>query len=107
MGELDVLSVGQGHLRVTVDDKDPEGIDKARRMIEDMLKRGFSIFVETDKGLRRVKKFNPQRMTYLVDDVPDEGELEKTRPTKLTKTPKKEIPVSKAKSTAVGRTAGG
>lgn len=120
MGQLDVLSVGRGHLRVTVDDKDPDGINAARRMIEDMLKRGFSIFVETDKGLRRVKKFNPKRMTYLIDDVPDDEALEASRPAddvtpspsgyikkKSGRTPKKEVKVSETKSTVVGRTAGG
>lgn len=107
-GQLDVLSVGRGHLRITVDDKDPEGIDKARRMIEDMLKRGFSIFVETDSGLKRVKKFSAKRMTYLIDDIPDDDALESTRPTPSPKhTPKKEVKVSESKSTVVGRTAGG
>lgn len=120
MGQMDVLSVGRGHLRVTVDDKDPASLDSARRMIEDMLKRGFSIFVETDKGLRRVKKFNPARMTYLIDHVPDDEKLEQSRPAdgvtpspsgyikkKSGRTPKTEVKVSESKSTVVGRTAGG
>jgi hypothetical protein len=32
-----------------------------------MLKRGYSIFVETDSGLRRVKRFSPETSEYVIE----------------------------------------
>src|SRR5450759_1215555 len=64
-GILDVLSIGKGDLRLTVGGDDPEDTDKARKLIEEMLRKGYSIFVETDQGTKRVKRFNPKRMTYI------------------------------------------
>lgn len=94
VGVIDVLSVGRGHMRVEIPENDPAQLEKARLMIEDMLKRGYSIFIETSDGkTRRVKKFNPKRMTYLIDAPDDLGKVE--------------TPVAKSKATAVGRTAGG
>lgn len=94
VGVIDVLSVGRGHMRVEIPEDDPAQLEKARLMIEDMLKRGYSIFIETSDGkTRRVKKFNPKRMTYLIDAPDDIGKVE--------------APVSKSRATAVGRTAGG
>jgi hypothetical protein len=95
MGEIDVLSVGRGHNKVEVGNT-PEDVEKARTMIEDMLKRGYSIFVEDPKtgDLKRVKKFNPKKMMYLIDAPVPGAE-------------KVEVPVKKSKATAVGRTAGG
>lgn len=94
IGLLDVLSVGRGHMRLEIPEDDPVAIAKARTMIESMLEQGYSIFIETSDGkTRRVKKFNPKRMTYLID-APDEKS-------------KVEVKATKSKATAVGRTAGG
>lgn len=110
MGEIDILSIGRGHLTVTFTPDDPKSMENAKHMIEDMLKRGASIFVETDKGLTRVKKFNPKRMTYIIDDI---GSTEPTESTGSTErsgkkaASRREIPAADAKATAVGRSAGG
>lgn len=128
-GMLEVLSVGKGDLKITVGGDDPEEIEKGRKVIEDMLRAGYSIFVETDKGPSRVKKFNPKRMTY---SISMEGETEplasperKTSGEEVTpevaapsrKSPVRrsgssrngltEVPVAGSRSTVVGRTAGG
>jgi hypothetical protein len=94
VGVLDVLSVGRGHLRLEIPDDDPDALEKARRMIEDMQRQGYSIFIEDSIGrTRRMKKFDPKRMTYLID-APDEKS-------------KVEVKASESRATAVGRTAGG
>jgi hypothetical protein len=90
-------------------------------VIEEMLRKGYTIFVETDDGPTRVQSFNPKRMTYTIADVPDENALptgptpppalaagppnKATKPRK--KVGKKEVPVAGSKATAVGKTAGG
>lgn len=67
-GLLEVLSVGHGHLKLTITPDDPIELEKARAMIEDMLARGASIFVHTSDGeTRRVKRFDPAKMVYYID----------------------------------------
>jgi hypothetical protein len=129
-GMLEVLSVGKGDLKITLG-PDPDDRAKAQRLIEDMLRAGYMIFVETDDGLERVRKFNPHRMTYVLMDVPDIGqpgipavvdvaapqlaappalpaaEPEKPKRGRPRKAAAREVPVAGSRATAVGRTAGG
>lgn len=96
---LDVLSVGQGHITMTFE---PDDMDNARKTIEDMLHRGYAIFVETARGQRRVKRFNPKRMTYIITDAPSEQAVPPTRGGK-----EREVPAAGSRAKAVGATAGG
>lgn len=114
-GVLDVLSIGKGDMRLQVGDS-AEDRERAKTLIEEMLQKGYSIFVETDKGPVRVKRFNPKRMTYIILDDPEPAKPEKATaakaPTKkaakkTAKAVEKEVPVKGSKATAVGRTAGG
>ena len=108
-GMLEVLSVGKGDLKITVGGPDPAEIEKGRKLIEDMLRAGYGIFVETDKGLTRVKRFNPKRMSYVVTEFP-EGEPEEVAghaPTRQRRTVERHVPVAGSRAKAIGRTAGG
>lgn len=71
-GVLEVLSIGKGDLKLTLDGKNPEDVDRARKLIEEMLAKGYSIFVEGDDGPVRVKRFNPKRMTYIISELVEE-----------------------------------
>jgi hypothetical protein len=118
VGMLEVLSVGKGDLKLTVSGTEEE-IEKGRRVIEEMLRKGYTIFVETDDGPTRVQSFNPKRMTYTISEVPLGTELPSgpaapaalppgkppAKPRK--KVGKKEVPVAGSRATAVGKTAGG
>lgn len=104
-GMLEVLSIGKGDLKLMLDGSSPDDVEKAKALIEEMLRKGYSIFVETDKGPVRVKKFNPKRMTYIVGDEPEEGAAAPVPSPKKRK--ERQVPVSGSRATAVGRTAGG
>lgn len=114
-GMLEVLSVGKGDIKISLDHNNPEDIENARKLIEEMLAKGYGLFVETDKGLSRVRKFNPKRMTYVivefVDDEPPwpppEGAAGPTPGPPKPRTRTKEVPVAGSKAKAIGRTAGG
>lgn len=120
-GMLEVLSVGKGDIKLTIGGDDPEETDKARLIIEEMLRKGYGIFVETDDGLSRVKGFNPKRMTYVIAEVvgpelpaaPERAALPagpapaKRGPGRPRKVVDKEVPVAGSRAKAVGRTAGG
>lgn len=105
-GMLEVLSVGKGDVKLTVGGDDPNEIAKAKRIIEEMLAKGYGIFVETDKGLTRVKRFNPKRMSYVISELADEPAG--AAPAKGGRRVKdKEVAVAGSRATAIGRTAGG
>lgn len=107
-GMLEVLSVGKGDLKLSLGGG-PEDVENARKIIEEMLRKGYGIFVETDRGLTRVKKFNPKRMTYVISEIVE------PEPTKQAAEPKakvprvrdRHVPVAGSKAKAIGRTAGG
>lgn len=107
-GVLEVLSIGKGDLKLTIGGDNPEDTDKARKLIEEMLRKGYSIFVETDKGPTRVKRFNPKRMSYIISEMVEDA-LPEATPTKAParKARQRSVPVAGSKATAVGKTAGG
>ena len=103
-GMLEVLSVGKGDIKLSIDPGKPEDVENARTMIEEMLRKGYGIFVEGPSGrLTRVKKFNPKRMTYVVAEV---VEPPPTKPG-AKRTRDRHVPVAGTKAKAIGRTAGG
>lgn len=107
---IEVLSIGRGDLTLTVGGTD-EDRERAKRMIADMLRAGYAIFVETDEGPRKVEAFDPNRMTYIVrEETPSgtpPGEQAGAKPKRARKTATRKVPVAGSRATAVGRTAGG
>ncbi len=104
---LDVLSCGEGHLEIRFNNKDVLETEKAKRIVGDMLKRGYALFVHgTDDALIRVKRFDAKKGVYVIAEGP-------TVPTsalpkdKASKSDEREVPMAKSKATAIGRSAGG
>ncbi len=110
-GMLEILSVGRGDIKISLDHNNPEDVENARKLIEELLTKGYGVFVETDKGLSRVRKFNPKRMTYsimeFVDQIDDAPAPAAAKPGRKPRTREREIPVAGSKTKAIGRTAGG
>jgi hypothetical protein len=154
---IDVLSTGSGHIEVRFKEGDPMEVERASRMITDMLRRGYALFVHEGETVVKVQSFDPAKNVYIVADgplvmTPDPQVLEKfpgqvpetfpgpaesaSLPGKLTdlesageganppeqaqephpkgkgngrrgKRKTREIPMTQARATAVGRTAGG
>ena len=69
-GMLDVLSVGKGELTIQIGDSNKDRAD-AQQLIEEMLRKGYTLFVETADGPLKVRKFLPDEMVYVVADTPD------------------------------------
>lgn len=100
---VEVLNAADGHLTVKVG-KDPKEHDQAKKVIGDMLKRGYAIFVELEDGTTaRVKKFDAKHEEYIVMDVPETVTPKKAKKAKKTK----RVPLRKARATGVAPTAGG
>lgn len=103
-GMLEVLSIGKGDLKLTLDNGNPEDVEKARQLITEMLRKGYAIYVDTDKGPTRVKRFNPKRMTYIITEVVEPPPEAAAAPAPRQRV---RVPVAGTRATAVGRTAGG
>lgn len=99
-GVLEVLSIGKGDLKLTLDPGDPDDVERARSIVNEMLRKGYSIYVDTDKGPVRVKRFSAKRMSYTITEVV-------SSPGEPQRSAEKQVPVAGSRATAVGRTAGG
>lgn len=81
-GKIDVLNTGHGHLELKCDPANPVEMDRAKRAVADMLRRGYVLFVEGGDGaLIRVEQFDEKHGKYIVSDVP--GALEWKVPEEL------------------------
>ncbi|MES1975854.1 MAG: hypothetical protein V4472_25630 [Pseudomonadota bacterium] len=107
-GMLEILSVGKGDIKLTVGGSDPVEVEKAKTIIEEMIRKGYGLFVETPKGLARVKRFNPKAMEYVITDVVYDAPPELSAPTKPgRRVVEKKVPLAGSRAKAIGRTAGG
>jgi hypothetical protein len=102
---IDVLSIARGDMRMTFKTDTPEGLAEAAIAIDRMLRAGYTIFVETEEGQRRVQKYDPTHNEYiLVDSGPVVDE-------ELRDAPAKKAPAKRAaagtRARAVGASAGG
>lgn len=107
-GFLDVLNVGSGHLTFKFDKDDAAEVEKAKKVITDMLKRGYMIFVKDGGEQVRVRQFDAEREEYILEepDVIPEPEPEAIAP-RRGRPPGKRVGMRGAQATGVGPTAGG
>lgn len=69
-GELAILNCREGDMRFSFDKDDPQELERAKRVVEDMLRRGYIIFVDVGGKLRKVTKFDAKRGEYIIADGP-------------------------------------
>lgn len=111
MGNLSVLNCCAGDIRITVTKDDKDSIETAKKMIQDMLSKGYLIAIEGPDGqFIPVDKFDPDQQVYVIteknlDPAAKETKRPKGRPRGAYK--KTAVPMDQAKAIAVPRTAGG
>lgn len=122
-GTVGVLNVGAGDTTLTFDPNNPTELERAKRIVTDMLRRGYAILVQvgTKKGeplYARAKGFDPATAEYLIvhaDDVEIDPAITHGRGIKAghKKTKgggagrERRVPAASTRAVAVGRTAGG
>lgn len=80
-GSLSVLNCGAGDLKLHFDPTDPIEAARAERVVLDMLRRGYCLFVEDDQGkLHRAVGYDPTAKSYLITDVPSPSTVEAIGP---------------------------
>lgn len=77
-GAVNILSVGEGHIRLTFDNQDTADTIRAQRIVKDMLRRGYALLIATkgDDGTvswSRAKDFDESTNEYIVVDYDPEA----------------------------------
>lgn len=72
MGSLQILNVGEGDVRIEFDRSDVAEAVRAKRIIHDMLRRGYALLVEVErdgeKRFERAKAFDELTGSYVIAD---------------------------------------
>jgi hypothetical protein len=103
MGQLEILNVQGGEVKLAFDTKDCAEAIRARRIIGEMIRKGFVLLVEVErnneKRFERALSFDDSKGEYIIADLTaDNGETAVAR---------KSLPMEETTATAVGRSAGG
>lgn len=133
-GEVGILNVGAGDIRISFDPKNPAEVIRAKRIVKDMLRGGYALLVEVEKNgekaFQRALDFDEERGEYIIADYdPVQGGVQgPPKPAELIgpvcacgcglpvtegKTwvrghhNRKRVPAAKARAVAVSRSAGG
>ncbi len=125
IGELAILTVGDGDTKLTFDPEKPDEMARASAVVKDMIRRGFAILIQVGEQdgepiYRRAHDFDEKTAEYIIAGAPDNLEIDDVKEppsppqkSRAAKTPARarssqtRIPASGAKATAIARTAGG
>ncbi len=106
-GEISILSVGRGDIKINFASDNPEEVEHAKSVIMDMLKRGYMLFVNINGKHARVKDFDPSTNEYILK-IDKRSKLWRDRDGKNNdKSTTKRVPANKVSGTAVAPTSGG
>lgn len=107
-GELSVLNCMTGDIKVQFDKDDVLETERAKRIITDMLARGYVLFVDEGDGkLKKVRSFNAKRECYIIADLGSSDASDEAGEAPKKKTRKREVPLKKTRATGIAPTAGG
>ena len=72
-GVLEILNVGAGDVKITFNNGDIQETIRARRIVTDMLRRGYALIVEVEREGRmayeRVQAFDEAKGEYIIADL--------------------------------------
>lgn len=81
MGSLSCLNVAGGDVKITFEKSNIAETIRAKRMIADMLRRGYALLVEVDGAYQRAIEFDEQHGEYVVADYDPSYRPPSTMPT--------------------------
>lgn len=71
-GSLSVLNVGAGDIKLSFNSSNVQEVIRARRMIQDMLRRGYALLIEVERGgekrYERALDFDETKGEYIIAD---------------------------------------
>lgn len=66
-GTIAILNVTTGDTRISFDSDEPQEIERAKAVVEDMLKRGYCLSVIVGDKMERVVEFDSKKNEYIVE----------------------------------------
>lgn len=117
-GTLGILNVGAGDTKLTFDKSNPKERKRAAKIVDDMLKRGYAVFIQAGEKngeplYQRAHAFDPETCEYLIFGDPEDDENEgstneqKSAPSRRKAATPKRVPADATRAVAVSRSAGG
>lgn len=71
MGQVAALNCGAGDIRVTFEKGNVFETERAKGVIQDMLKRGYALFVDEGDGkFVKASRFDPEKEVYIIGNGP-------------------------------------
>lgn len=99
IGSLGILSCGRGDMTIRFDKGNKDEMERAREIIQDMMARGYMLFVEMKDGtLRQANAFDGRKFAYV---------LKAAGKPSTVKRKVERVPARRRKAYAVAPTAGG
>jgi hypothetical protein len=76
-GEVGILNVGAGDIKLSFDKNNPAECIRAARIVKDMLRRGYAILVAVEQpngttAYQRIKEFREDTFEYIIADLDPE-----------------------------------
>lgn len=112
-GSLAVLNCGVGDMKFSFDSAKPAEVERAKGVIEDMLRRGYILMIEEGGTWHRVKTFDAARCEYVILDNATEVPAAETEVVS-TEEPKRKrrgrprgVPAKSVRAVSVAPTSGG
>jgi hypothetical protein len=115
-GHVGILNVGAGDTKLSFDKNNPAERERAKRIVQDMLRKGYAILVEVGKAedgepiYRRAKDFDPETCEYIIAGDPV-GEINLHEPVQPpARRPvgrPRRVAADKTNAVSVGRMSGG
>lgn len=117
-GEVGILNVGAGDVRISFDPKNVAERLRAARIVTDMLRRGYALLVEVErrgkKSYQRALRFNEKHCEYVIADFdpsvvepePEAEHVERPAPSQK-KGRTRTIKAERTRAVAVAPSAGG
>lgn len=117
-GTIGILNVGAGDTKLSFDKNNPKERKRAAKIVDDMLKRGYAVFVQVGEKdgeplYQRAHAFNPETCEYLIFGDPEDDDSEgpkneqKSAPRRRTAATPKRVAAEATRAVAVSRSAGG
>lgn len=102
---LSILNVGEGDTKITFDKDKPGELERAKRVVLDMLRLGYAIMVKVGEAWQRATDFDPATCEYVVSDTPPE-EAAAAAPAKRPRGRPRRVPGT-SRAVGIARSAGG
>jgi hypothetical protein len=123
VGTVSVLNVYEGDVKITFDTNNAAEAIRARRIISDMIRRGYALLIEVDGAYQRAVDFDEKVGEYIIADFDpsyrqkskgedeedgQESEEEAEAPPKIrSQRGRRRINMAETNAVAIARSAGG